>query len=252
MIRAVLSTMALVVIGLPGAAVAQDVQRSDAAKDLQRLRDECNEAMREFMNQYQAAENDEQRSTLLQESYPVPKFGARFLEFAKKHPRTAEALTALHRAMQSALDEESQDEIIKIIVRDYLKSEALGEIVPAWTYDPSKADLLHKIIEVTPYHSVKGIATYTLAKSAMRIADSDKDAQAEAVAQFEEIALKYGDVSFRNRTLKEVAEADVFEATRLQIGMEAPDIEGTDVDDIAFKLFDYRGKVVVLDFWGDW
>ena len=38
----------------------------------------------------------------------------------------------------------------------------------------------------------------------------------------------------------------------LAIGQEAPDIEGQDVDGVAFKLSDYRGKVVVLDFWGHW
>ncbi len=43
-----------------------------------------------------------------------------------------------------------------------------------------------------------------------------------------------------------------FEAERLQIGMEVPDIEGEDVDGVKFKLSDYRGKVIVLDFWGDW
>jgi hypothetical protein len=43
-----------------------------------------------------------------------------------------------------------------------------------------------------------------------------------------------------------------FEATKLQIGMVAPEIEGADLDGVDFKLSDYRGKVVVLDFWGDW
>lgn len=43
-----------------------------------------------------------------------------------------------------------------------------------------------------------------------------------------------------------------FERERLQIGMVAPDIEGEDLDGVPFKLSDYRGKVVVLDFWGDW
>ena len=36
------------------------------------------------------------------------------------------------------------------------------------------------------------------------------------------------------------------------IGNVAPDIEGTDLDGVAFKLSDYKGKVVFLDFWGDW
>ena len=48
------------------------------------------------------------------------------------------------------------------------------------------------------------------------------------------------------------AAAPEFEKARLQIGMEAPDIVGEDLDGVSFKLSDYRGKVVVLDFWGDW
>jgi cytochrome oxidase Cu insertion factor (SCO1/SenC/PrrC family) len=36
------------------------------------------------------------------------------------------------------------------------------------------------------------------------------------------------------------------------VGQPAPDIEGEDIDGQPFKLSDYRGKVVVLDFWGNW
>lgn len=38
----------------------------------------------------------------------------------------------------------------------------------------------------------------------------------------------------------------------LEIGQIAPDIEGQDLDGKHFKLSDYRGKVVLLDFWGHW
>ncbi len=33
---------------------------------------------------------------------------------------------------------------------------------------------------------------------------------------------------------------------------EDPEIEAEDLDGVTFKLSDYRGKVVVLDFWGNW
>ena len=36
------------------------------------------------------------------------------------------------------------------------------------------------------------------------------------------------------------------------LGMEAPDIEGLDLDGTAFALSDYRGKILFIDFWGDW
>jgi hypothetical protein len=39
---------------------------------------------------------------------------------------------------------------------------------------------------------------------------------------------------------------------RFGVGAVAPDIEGIDLDGEAFRLSDYAGKVVFLDFWGDW
>jgi hypothetical protein len=38
----------------------------------------------------------------------------------------------------------------------------------------------------------------------------------------------------------------------LALGKQAPDFTAKDADGVSFKLGDYRGKVVVLDFWGFW
>jgi cytochrome oxidase Cu insertion factor (SCO1/SenC/PrrC family) len=38
----------------------------------------------------------------------------------------------------------------------------------------------------------------------------------------------------------------------IQVGTKAPEIEGEDIQGTKFKLSDYRGKVVMLDFWGNW
>ena len=43
-----------------------------------------------------------------------------------------------------------------------------------------------------------------------------------------------------------------FAEEHLKEGMVAPEIEGVDLFGEPFKLSDYRGKVVMLDFWGDW
>ena len=37
-----------------------------------------------------------------------------------------------------------------------------------------------------------------------------------------------------------------------EVGMTAQEIDGEDIAGQRFKLTDYRGKVVMLDFWGDW
>ena len=48
------------------------------------------------------------------------------------------------------------------------------------------------------------------------------------------------------------AEIVLFEINNLQIGDVVPDIEGVDAEGIAFKLSDYKGQVVIIDFWGFW
>ena len=45
---------------------------------------------------------------------------------------------------------------------------------------------------------------------------------------------------------------ELFAIRHLSLGSKAPGIEGTDIDEKPFKLADYRGKVIVLDFWGNW
>jgi cytochrome oxidase Cu insertion factor (SCO1/SenC/PrrC family) len=50
-------------------------------------------------------------------------------------------------------------------------------------------------------------------------------------------------------TVGEKARAELFQIRHLSVGKEAPDIEGEDQDGKRFKLSDYKGKVVLLDFW---
>jgi hypothetical protein len=38
----------------------------------------------------------------------------------------------------------------------------------------------------------------------------------------------------------------------LAVGSRAPEIQGQDVAGVPFKLNDYRGQIVILDFWGEW
>ena len=37
-----------------------------------------------------------------------------------------------------------------------------------------------------------------------------------------------------------------------EVGDLIPEIDGKDLDKVSFKLSDYSGRVVMLDFWGDW
>jgi len=50
----------------------------------------------------------------------------------------------------------------------------------------------------------------------------------------------------------QLAAGQIFRTENLQIGKTIPDFATEDVDGVPFKLSDYRGKVIVLDFWGFW
>jgi cytochrome oxidase Cu insertion factor (SCO1/SenC/PrrC family) len=65
----------------------------------------------------------------------------------------------------------------------------------------------------------------------------------EAVEEYGDVTLSGGD------QVAERANAELFEIRNLSVGKEAQDIEGQDQDGKVFKLSDYRGKVVLLDFW---
>src|SRR5262249_10770400 len=75
----------------------------------------------------------------------------------------------------------------------------------------------------------------------------------EAEALFERASRQYGDVKLPDGgTVGQDAGASLFELRHLVVGKEAPDIEGEDQDGRRFKLSDYRGKVVLLDFWSEY
>jgi thiol-disulfide isomerase/thioredoxin len=76
----------------------------------------------------------------------------------------------------------------------------------------------------------------------------------EAERQFESVLQSYADCPTRlpGFTLGQRAAPALFELQHLWIGNIAPEIEGEDLDGEKMKLTDYRGKIVVLSFWGSW
>jgi len=72
----------------------------------------------------------------------------------------------------------------------------------------------------------------------------------EVEALLERVAATYGDVTLAGGvTAAERARTELFAMRNLRVGKAAPDIEGEDQYGKRFRLSDYRGKAVLLDFW---
>jgi predicted RNase H-like nuclease (RuvC/YqgF family) len=77
-----------------------------------------------------------------------------------------------------------------------------------------------------------------------------KDKGAAKVMEQAETAIKQ--VAATHPELSKQANDILFELEKLTVGRPAMEIEAEDIDGKKFKLSDYKGKVVVLDFWGHW
>jgi cytochrome oxidase Cu insertion factor (SCO1/SenC/PrrC family) len=63
-------------------------------------------------------------------------------------------------------------------------------------------------------------------------------------------ALAVGCTSYDNRTTG--PSTGPLKSGAVAVGQPAPEISGEDIEGTPMKLSDFRGKVVMLDFWGNW
>jgi hypothetical protein len=74
------------------------------------------------------------------------------------------------------------------------------------------------------------------------------DAERKRAAEYKEELVK----NFQNTRVVSRMNAKEFREKNLAVGMAVPDFSAKDIEGAEFKLSDYKGKVVLLDFWGFW
>ncbi len=125
--------------------------------------------------------------------------------------------------------------------------------------DPVLAEAVLKAVLAASTHEAElAAASLALARHRFNAFEAASDpaerekARAAAAESLERVLTTYPQVSIQGFVLADQAAAMLFEMTHLSPGVVAPDISGVDHSDKPFKLSDYRGRHVVLVFWGDW
>ena len=74
------------------------------------------------------------------------------------------------------------------------------------------------------------------------------------IGRLDDLAKKFGPQTLpgNKTTYADYVATTVYALQNLKVGGVAPEIAAADLDGVPFKLSDYRGKVVLLDFWGYW
>ncbi len=180
---------------------------------------------------------------------------------------------------------ESASKALELLAKDYATDKRVGEIVESLGLAPPAADqFLLAVLDKNLDRNVKARACLSLASRyknqaelaqinstqrtvapsqeereqfARRIAKSREEANRkyEASANYFERTIKeFGDAPCGDRwTMGEYAKGLLFEVRNLVVGKTAPEVEGEDIQGQKLKLGDYRGQVVLLDFywWGN-
>ncbi|MFN0057509.1 MAG: hypothetical protein ACKVX7_03555 [Planctomycetota bacterium] len=236
----------------PAAPVDPIVAEVDAIKL------EYREAMTAYSVKYRAAK-EEEREALKAERPQSAAYIARVQKIADAHPKTLGALRALSWIFTTDSEATARAAALQTIMTNHIADVALGEFVITLgrNESPEARAAIERALAESPHDRVRGAACIGLAQWLEECGEkaqvTDIDLQVERL--YERVVAQYADQvapAPRTGTLGDMASANLFERRNLVVSKPVPDITGSDTDGVAFKLSDYRGKVVLLDFWGHW
>jgi len=156
------------------------------------------------------------------------------------------------------LDKAHASQLLKMVLarllEDHLQEEQLADTALVLIgAEPADAEgFLTQLSKQSPHHEVQGIALYALvAQHADALGQANKIEQNKLLALIRRITSQYADVRLNDKTLGELMDPLLFEIEHLAVGKKAPDIKGNEVNGRPLKLSDFRGRVVVVDFFDD-
>ena len=233
----------LLLVACPQLA-AQDADAQAAGAAYDKLSAEYQTSYDAWMEKYRAASQagEQKKAQQLIKEQPGPEFVDRFLAGAQKFAGTDGALPFLIWSFQNSRDDTERDYVLSILSLDHVESAQLDQVVPR----ARNKEFLDRVIAKTPHDEVKAQAMYARANTVLGAEATDvaRKAAIADLVQVKELT--------KDKRLADRIDGVIFEAKNLAVGMAAPEIEAEDLDGVNFKLSDYRGKVVLLDFWGDW
>jgi hypothetical protein len=210
-------------------------------------------AYRKFKERRNALKDEKEQKKLSEKSHPRLTYVPQFERLMKEHPADPAALdAAAWLVSRTGYDDPkwNQDRAgaLAFIKANHIRSPKLEDAVTALRYaEPAdkSVELLRLIARDNPERRLRGLSTLMLGE---RLSEKSPS---EAEAALKEVIATYPDLKLK-RTFKEIAGRYIYEIENLAVGRPAPNVEGEDVDGGKLSLRDYRGKVVLLSFFGDW
>jgi peroxiredoxin len=283
LLLSLLSTVALLIGGARGQAATVP---AGVGAEIKAVIDEYEDKVRANTRKMIDAKTEAEKNQYRASVPTVAPYATKVMAIIKAHlgqPETARGVSWL--VTQAAAFPEGQ-EALTMIGTSYVTSGGIAEAIKALEYHPlaMAEPILTAVREKNSNPTEKAAATYALGVQYFRIFETASSgtppaapnqeccgndgttgktaapllspeaekAKARAMDLFQEVTSLYPKEAIQGFPLAEQASRMIFEMANLSVGVVAPEIEGQDLDGNAFKLSDFRGKHVMLIFWGGW
>lgn len=224
------------------------------ATKLKKLKADYTTAQNTFFEEYEK-KPEKERGDFYTKHNPANTFVTKAIALARSaggDPAGPQAYSFAVMVLQSANQPDTMKKVIKEAVAKYAKVGGLSELSTQLGYGTplsksETAGLLNTILKETKSDPDRIAATASLARL--------YKGWGEPAKGDEPLARKYlGQLIANWPNSKEAtrAKGDLYELDNLRVGKEFPEFSTTDQEGKTWKLSDYRGRVVVLDFWGFW
>ncbi len=232
----------------------------DPAAELKKLDEEYRAKYQAFIKPWADAKTDEERAKLPpfdMEKGPAPEYLPRYLDIARRAKGTDAGVKAAAWLLSSQLrsDEATKaaQEAVDLVVEAGADSPAAAGFAQSLRYQGDRIGerrtvaALQALAEKSKTDDVKAAAMFNLGALWTDSGSASDDERKRAHELLAEVCEKHAQSSSAKQARGYLNQLDL-----LRVGMTAPDFEAEDVGGVKFKLSDYRGKVVMLDFWGFW
>ena len=176
---------------------------------------------------------------------------------AKKYPKAKGAAYVSFQNYHYEHNPKKKQEKLTYFMSQYIDSDQINYILYSLiqSYSNEVPKLMHLVMLGSNKKENRHAAAFALASWKHRMMrmivthpDVVKFQTAELISMYNSII----DTPGMNERILKKSKAALYMLETFSIGCEAPEIIGTDHEDKEFKLSDYRGKVVLVDFWADW
>jgi hypothetical protein len=253
-------------LALGGVSLAQDPSSDvgDAGARVRAVSERLSEQQKALNEARKAAKTPEEKQAAMAKAPDYLAYAKEFKGLAQEIRAGEFAAVAWHSCLTSARWVRSDEgkalgkEAADALLDDHADWPQLGENLDDVSYFVEEGDRqarLESLFERSKLPVNKAMVLATLADMQEERFDlastaKAKELQARLMKEFADVADPRS--SNAKETFGVTAERALDQLSKFGVGATAQEIEAADLTGVTFKLSDYRGKVVLLDFWGNW